>query len=162
MPIFSEARILPCEMAPAWDAVVDFPSRTLHSARYRRAALPDGPNPAVGHRIELQIGRDRFTSLITDVRAAQALTHRAVGPGFWAEYRYTLRVCSDDDPGYSSEDLGRAHLTINAEYGGWLGTVIAALRPGACRRYLADEMAAIISAAQHVPAEPADSDGQGG
>ena len=156
MAIFSEARILPGEMVPAWDAVVDFPSRTLHSARYRRAALPDGANPAVGHRIELQIGRDRFTSMITAVRTGESLTHRAVGPGFWAEYSYALRVCNDDDVGYSSEDLGRAHLTITAEYGGWQGKVIAALRPGACRRYLADEMAAIVSAAQFVAAEPAD------
>ena len=158
MPIFSEARILPCEIATAWNAVTDFPSRTLHSARYRRAHLPDGPNLEPGHRLELQIGRDRFTSLVTDVREAQSLTHRAVGPGFWVEYAYTLRECSDSDHGYSSDDMGYAHLTIAAEYGGWLGALIAALRPGACRRYLADEMSAIVSAALFIPAEPADID----
>ena len=156
MPIFSQAQILPCEMETAWNAVTDFPSRTLHSARYRSANLPDGPQLETGHRIELQIGRDRFTSLVTAIREAQSLAHRAVGPGFWVEYTYTLRVCSDSDPGYSSDDLGRAHLSITSEYGGWLGTLIAALRPGACRRYLADEMAAIVSAALFVPAEPAD------
>ena len=95
-----------------------------------------------------------FTSVVTQVARPHRLAHRTTGPGFWVEYRYNLRVCDDADPGYSSEDFGRGHLTITTEYGGWFGTIIATLRPGACRRYVVDEMDAIISAAESVVAEP--------
>ena len=158
MPVFERERILPCGLEDAWEAVVDFPSRTIHNPRYRRADLPDGREPATGHRILLQIGRDRFTSIVAAARKPAALSHRTVGPGFWAEYSYELRVCDESDAGYTSEDLGCAHLKIRGEYGGWLGSLIARLRPGACRRYLADEMAAVVSAAESVRAEPVDDD----
>ena len=158
MAVFEHERILPCGPDDAWEAVIDFPSRTIHGPRYRRAELPDGKEPAPGHRILLQIGRDRFTSVVTVAEKPAALSHRAAGPGFWAEYSYALRVCNDGDFGYTSEDLGCAHLKIRGEYGGWLGSVIAKLRPGACRRYLADEMAAVVSAAESVRAEPVNDD----
>ena len=154
MPAFELAKILPCELEEAWDAVVDFPARTIHSNRYRRADLPDGNDPAPGHRILLQIGRDRFTSIVTTSQKPAAFSHRAIGPGFWAEYSYRIRVCDELDPGYSNEDQGSAYLAIRAEYGGWLGSLIAKLRPGACLRYVDDEMAAILSAASSVRAEP--------
>ena len=154
MPAFELAKILPCQLDAAWEAVVDFPSRTIHSSRYRRSDLPDGEEPMPGHRILLQIGRDRFTSIITAVQKPAALTHRAVSPGAWVEFSYQLRLCDERDPGYTSEDFGSAFLVIRAEYGGWLGSLIAKLRPGACRRYVEDELAAIVSAAESVPAEP--------
>ena len=154
MPAFEIAKILPCQLDAAWEAVVDFPSRTIHSSRYRRSDLPDGKEPMPGHRILLHIGRDRFTSIITAVQKSNSLSHRAIGPGFWAEYSYRIRLCEERDPGYTNEDFGSAFLVIHAEYGGWLGSLIAKLRPGACRRYLEDELAAIVSAAESVPAEP--------
>ena len=149
---------MPCPVNDAWEAVADFPSRTIHSKRYRRADLPDGNEPMPGNRILFHIGRDRFTSVITTAQPPVALSHRTVGPGFWAEYSYQVRVSDESDPGYGAEDIGNAHLTIQGEYGGWLGTLIAKLRPGACRRYLADEMAAIMSAAESVRAEPINED----
>ena len=158
MPFFEYARILPCPPAAAWDAITDFPGRVIHGARYHRAALPDGDAPAPGHRIELQIGRDRFTSVVTACQRPDYLSHRTAGPGFWTEYSYYLRMCREGDAGYSSEDLGRAYLTIRAEYGGWLGKLVARLRPGACRRYLADEMTAVAYIAGSIRAEPADDD----
>lgn len=157
MVVFEQERILPCGLEEAWEAVVDFPSRTIHSARYRRAELPDGAEPAPGHRILLQIGRDRFTSIVTLATKPSALSHRAAGPGFRAEYSYELRGCNERDVGYTSDDLACAYLKIRGEYGGWLGSLIARLRPGACRRYLADEMAAVVSAAESVRAEPVDA-----
>ena len=153
MPVFELARIVPGDLEAAWAAVVDFPSRPAHGERYRRGGLPDGADLKPGHRIELQIGRDGFTSVVTQAGRPQLLSHRADGPGFWAEYSYRLRECAEGDLGYSSEDLGDTLLTITATYGGWLGTVIARLRPGACRRYVADEMDAIISIAESVTAE---------
>ena len=155
MPVFEQSRIMPCAPARGWEAVIDFPARAIHSARYRRAALPDGAEPAPGRRIELQIGRDRFTSVVTAAQKPSYLSHRAAGPGFWAEYSYRLRYCEDKDAGFTTEDLGCAHLTIRAEYGGWLGRLVARLRPGACRRYLGDEMDAIVSISESVRAEPA-------
>lgn len=116
--------------------------------------MPDGKEPMPGHRILLHIGRDRFTSIITSVQKPSSLSHRAIGPGFWAEYSYRIRLCDELDPGYTNEDFGLAFISIQAEYGGWIGSLIAKLRPGACRRYLADELAAIVSAAESVPAEP--------
>ena len=154
MPAFELAKILPCQLDAAWEAVVDFPSRTIHSSRYRRSDLPDGEEPMPGHRILLQIGRDRFTSIVTAVQKPSSLTHRAVSPGAWVEFSYQLRLSDERDPGYTSEDFGSAFLVIRAEYGGWLGSLIAKLRPGACRRYVEDELAAIVSAAESVPAEP--------
>ncbi len=154
MPVFEYARILPCRPDAAWAPLVDFPSRPAHSEQYRQADLPDGGELAPGHRIRLQIARDRFTSVVTQVRRPHQLAHRTTGPGFWVEYRYNLRICDDADAGYSSEDFGRGHLTITTEYGGWFGTLIARLKPGACRRYIVDEMDAIISAAESVVAEP--------
>lgn len=154
MPAFQSSRILPGTPEAAWAAVVDFPARVIHGERYRQAALPDGAAPEPGHRIELQIGRDRFTSLITEVEPGARLSHRASGPGFSVEFSYRVRPCDDGDEGYTSDDAGRAHLIVRAEYEGWLGSTIARLRPGACRRYVADEMAAIVSAVESVPAEP--------
>ena len=154
MPAFELAKIMPCQLDDAWNAVVDFPSRPIHSSRYRRADLPDGDEPMPGDRILLQIGRDRFTSIVTTSQKPGAFSHRAVGPGFWAEYSYRLRLSDESDPGYTNEDFGSAYLNIRAEYGGWLGGLIAKLRPGACRRYVDDEMLAILSAAESVTAEP--------
>ena len=154
MRTFGYGKILPCALDEAWETVVDFPGRVIHGERYRRADLPDGAAPAPGNRILLQIGQDRFTSIVTSVHKPDSLSHRAAGPGFWVEISYQLRPCDDNDYGYTSDDLGNAHLTVLAEYGGWLGSVIAKLRPGACRRYVADEMSAIISAAESVRAEP--------
>ncbi len=158
MPELEIARIMPVDADQAWDALVDFPSRPFHSDRYRRAGLPDGTDLAPGHRIELQLGRDRFTSVVIQCRPRQFLSHRADGPGLWVRYTYRLRSCNPSDPGYSTEDQGNGHLTITTEYGGWLGSLIARLRPGACRRYLVDEMDAIISTAESVVAEPVDED----
>ena len=154
MPAFELSKILPCQLDDAWDAVVDFPARTIHSKRYRRADLPDGEDPMPGNRILFHIGRDRFTSIVTRAQKPGAFSHRAIGPGFWAEYSYRMRLCDELDPGYTNEDFGYAYLAIRAEYGGWLGSLIARLRPGACRRYVEDEMAAILSAAGSVRAEP--------
>ncbi len=154
MPAFECAEILPCTPDAAWAAVVDFPGRKIHGACYRRAELPDGNALSPGHRIELQIGRDRFTSIVTGAQKPASLSHRAAGPGFWVEFTYRLRQCRDGDAGYTSDDLGCAHLTVQAEYGGWLGSIIAKLRPRACRHYVAEEMSAIVSAAESVPAEP--------
>ena len=154
MPAFEYNKILSCSPEEAWSAVVDFPARTVHSRRYRRAGLPDGQNPEPGHRIELQIGRDRFTSLVTIVEKGETLSHRASGPGFSVEFSYRVRECNDGDQGYTSDDAGHAYITVSAEYAGWLGTVIAGLRPGSCRRYVTDEMAAIVSATESVAAEP--------
>lgn len=154
MRTFELGKILPCTPEEAWNAVIDFPSRTIHGSSYRRSDLPDGKDPKPGNRVELQIGRDKFTSLITVVQQPEMLSHRAVGPGFWVEFSYRVRLCSDGDPGYTSDDHGNAHLTVEAEYGGWLGTLIAQLRPGACRRYVAGEMDAIVSASKSVSAEP--------
>ena len=154
MPTFELAKIIPCPLEEAWDAVVDFPARTIHNERYRQAELPDGAQPSPGHRIQLQIGRDRFTSIVTTSQKPSTFSHRTIGPGFWAEYSYRVRLCDEIDPGYSNEDFGFAYLTIRAEYGGWLGSLIAKLRPSACRRYLDDEMSAILSVAASVRAEP--------
>lgn len=154
MPVFELAKILPCQLDHAWDAVVDFPTRTIHGKRYRSADLPDGPDPQPGHRILFHIGRDRFTSIVTGAQKPGAFSHRAIGPGFWAEYSYRIRICDELDPGYTNEDFGLAYLVVRAEYGGWLGSLIAKIRPGACRRYVEDEMAAIYSAAESVRAEP--------
>ena len=154
MSAFECTKILSCPPDRAWDAVVDFPARKVHGRRYRRSDLPDGDNLEPGHRIELQIGRDRFTSLVTIVETGETLSHRASGPGFWVQFTYQVRPCLDSDKGYTSDDDGNAHLTLVAEYGGWLGATIARLRPKACRRYVADEMAAITSATESVPAEP--------
>ena len=158
MPAFESSKILPCELDEAWEAVVDFPSRVIHSKRYRRADLPDGRDPTPGNRILFHIGRDRFTSIVTTAQKPGAFSHRAIGPGFWAEYSYRIRLCDELDPGYTNEDFGFAYLGIRAEYGGWLGGLIAKLRPGACRRYVEDEMAAIYSAAESVRAEPVGAD----
>ena len=158
MPRFHCARIMPTEPDSTWAAVVDFPSRPLYSQRYRRGEMPDGAEPEPGHRIDLQIARDRFTSVVTQARRPHVLAHRTTGPGFWVEFTYDLRVCDDSDAGYSSEDLGHAHLTITTEYGGWFGSLIAKLRPGACRRYVVDEMEAIAAAAESVVAEPVDGE----
>ena len=100
MPVFEHARILPCPPDEAWAPLVDFPSRPAHSERYRQADLPDGSELAPGHRIQLQIARDRFTSVVTQVARPHRLAHRTTGPGFWVEYRYNLRVCDDADPGF--------------------------------------------------------------
>ena len=154
MPTFEISKILPCALDDAWEAVADFPSRTIHSNRYRRADLPDGQDPMPGHRIQLQLGRDRFTSIVTAVQKPSSLSHRAIGPGFWVEYSYRIRLCDELDPGYTNEDFGLAFISIRSEYGGWLGSIIAKLRPGACRRYLEEELSAIISAAESVTAEP--------
>ena len=154
MPAFEISKILPCVLDDAWEAVADFPSRTIHNSRYRRADLPDGQEPMPGHRILLHIGRDRFTSIVTAVQKPSSLSHRAIGPGFWVEYSYRIRLCDELDPGYTNEDFGLAFISIRSEYGGWLGSLIAKLRPGACRRYLEDELAAIVSAAESVAAEP--------
>lgn len=154
MRSFEIGRILPCTPETAWNAVIDFPSRTIHGPAYRRAELPDGPAPEPGNRIELQIRRDKFTSLVTVVQPPELFGHRTVGPGFSVEFSYRVRLCSDSDQGYTSDDTGNAHLTVEAEYGGWLGTLIARLRPGACRRYVAGEMDAIKSASRSVSAEP--------
>ncbi len=154
MRTFELGKILPCTPGEAWNAVVDFPSRTIHGPAYRRSDLPDGKEPRPGNRIELQIGRDKFTSLMTVVQEPQMLSHRTVGPGFFVEFSYWVRLCSDADPGYTSDDDGNAYLTVQAEYGGWLGSLIARLRPGACRRYVAGELAAIDSGTKSVSAEP--------
>ncbi len=154
MPVFEYSKILPCPPDEAWAAVADFPSRRLHSKRYRRADLPDGPEPEPGHRIDLQIGRDRFTSLVTVVQKGETLSHRTSGPGFWVGFSYYVRECSDGDEAYTSDDRGHAYVTIRAEYGGWLGSLIAKLRPGACRRYVLDEMDAVSSATESIQAEP--------
>ena len=153
MRTFELGKILPCTPDEAWHAVIDFPSRTIHGAAYRRSDLPDGKEPRPGNRIELQIGRDKFTSLMTVVQEPEMLSHRAVGPGFSVEFSYWVRLCSDADPGYTSDDDGNAFLTVQAEYGGWLGSLIARVRPGACRRYVAGELAAIDSGAKSVFAE---------
>jgi len=102
----------------------------------------------------LQIGRDKFTSLMTVVQEPEMFGHRTVGPGFSVEFSYRVRPCSDADSGFTSDDDGHAHLTVEAEYGGWLGSLIARFRPGACRRYVAGELAAIESASKSVSAEP--------
>ena len=154
MRTFELGKILPCTPGEAWNAVIDFPSRTIHGPAYRRSDLPDGNEPRPGNRIELQIGRDKFTSLMTVVQEPEMLSHRAIGPGFSVEFSYWVRPCSDADPGYTSDDDGNAFLTVQAEYGGWLGSFIARVRPGACRRYVAGEMAAINSASRSVSAEP--------
>ena len=154
MRTFELGKILPCTPEEAWNAVTDFPSRTIHGPAYHRSDLPDGNEPRPGNRIELQIGRDKFTSLMTVVQEPEVLSHRAIGPGFSVEFTYRVRLCSDGDPGYTSDDDGNAHLTVEAEYGGWLGSLIARLRPGACRRYVAGELAAIDSRAKSVSAEP--------
>ncbi len=154
MRSFEHGKILPCTPEEAWNAVIDFPSRTIHGPAYRRSDLPDGREPSPGNRIELQIGRDKFTSLMTVVQEPEMLSHRTVGPGFSVEFSYWVRLCSDADPGYTSDDDGNAYLTVEAEYGGWLGSLIARLRPGACRRYVAGELAAINSASRSVSAEP--------
>ena len=154
MAVFEYSKILSCPPDEAWAAVADFPSRRLHSKRYRRADLPDGPEPEPGHRIDLQIGRDRFTSLITVVQKGETLSHRTSGPGFWVGFSYYVRECSDGDEAYTSDDQGHAYVTIQAEYGGWLGSLIARLRPGACRRYVLDEMDAVASATESIKAEP--------
>ena len=151
---FELGKILPCTPDEAWSAVIDFRSRTIHGPAYRRSDLPDGPEPRPGNRIELQIGRDKFTSLITAVQQPETFSHRTVGPGFSVEFSYRVRLCSDADSGYTSDDHGSAHLTVQAEYGGWLGTLIARLRPGACHRYVSGELAAIESASKSVSAEP--------
>ncbi len=157
MPAFELEKIMPCDPMTAWDAVVDFPSRTIHNSRYRRADLPDGEEPRPGNRILLQIGRDKFTSIVTAAQKPGALAHRTSGPGFWAEFSYELRPCDERDVGYTNDDSGCAHLTLRSEYGGWMGSLIARLRPGACRRYLTEEMEAIFSAADSVRAEPVES-----
>ena len=154
MRTFELGKILACTPDEAWNAVVDFPSRTIHGPAYRRSDLPDGPEPKPGNRIELQIGRDKFTSLITVVHQPEMLSHRTVGPGFSVEFSYRVRLCSDADSGYTSDDYGNTHVTVETEYGGWLGALIARLRPGACRRYVAGELAAIDSASKSVSAEP--------
>ncbi len=154
MRTFELGKILPCAPDEAWNSVIDFPSRTIHGPAYRRSDLPDGQEPRPGNRIELQIGRDKFTSLMTVVQEPRMLSHRTVGPGFSVEFSYWVRPCSDADPGYTSDDDGNAYLTVQAEYGGWLGSLIARLRPGACRRYVAGELAAIDSGAKSVFAEP--------
>ena len=154
MPTFEYAKIIASSPEETWAAVVDFPARKLHNQRYRRSELPDGSNPEPGHRIELQIGRDKFTSLVTVVQPGEVLSHRASGPGFWVGFSYRVRPCSDSDEGYTSDDEGHTYLTVEAQYGGWLGSMIAGLRPGACRRYVSDEMAAIISATESIAAEP--------
>ena len=154
MMVFEYSKILSCPPQETWAAVVDFPARKLHGKRYRRADLPDGPLPEPGHRIEFQIGRDRFTSLITVVQTGETLSHRTSGPGFWVGFSYRVRECSDGDEGYTSDDLGHTYVTIEAEYGGWLGSLIAKLRPGACRRYLTDEMDAISATTESIKAEP--------
>ncbi len=154
MRTFELGKILPCTPDEAWNAVIDFPSRTIHGPAYRRSDLPDGQEPRPGNRIELQIGRDKFTSLMTVVQEPEMLSHRTVGPGFSVEFSYWVRLCSDADPGYTSDDDGNAYLTVQAEYGGWLGSLIARLRPGACRRYVSGELAAIDSGAKSVFAEP--------
>lgn len=154
MRTFELGKILPCAPGDAWNAVIDFPSRTIHGPAYRRSDLPDGKEPRPGNRIELQIGRDKFTSLMIVVQEPEMLSHRAVGPGFSVEFSYWVRFCSDADPGYTSDDDGNAYLTVQAEYAGWLGSLIARLRPGACRRYVAGELAAIDSGAKSVFAEP--------
>ena len=154
MRSFELGKILPCTPDEAWNAVIDFPSRTIHGPSYRRSNLPDGQEPRPGNRIELQIGRDKFTSLMTVVQEPEMLSHRTVGPGFSVEFSYWVRLCSDADPGYTSDDDGNAYLTVQAEYAGWLGSLIARLRPGACRRYVAGELAAIDSGAKSVFAEP--------
>ena len=154
MQTFELGKILPCTPDEAWNAVIDFPSRTIHGPAYRRSDLPDGQEPRPGNRIELQIGRDKFTSLMTVVQEPEMLSHRTVGPGFSVEFSYWVRPCSDADPGYTSDDDGNAYLTVQAEYAGWLGSLIARLRPGACRRYVAGELAAIDSGAKSVFAEP--------
>ena len=154
MRTFELGKIIPCTPDEAWNAVIDFPSRTIHGPAYRRSDLPDGPEPRPGNRIELQIGRDKFTSLMTVVQEPEMFGHRTVGPGFSVEFSYRVRPCSDADPGFTSDDDGHAHLTVEAEYGGWLGSLIARLRPGACRRYVAGELATIESASKSVSAEP--------
>ena len=154
MRSFELGKILPCTPEEAWNAVIDFPSRTIHGPAYRRSDLPDGREPQPGNRIEMQIGRDKFTSLMTVVQEPEMLSHRTVGPGFSVEFSYWVRPCSDADPGYTSDDDGNAYLTVEAEYGGWLGSLIARVRPGACRRYVAGELAAISSASRSVSAEP--------
>ncbi len=154
MRTFELGKIIPCTPDEAWNAVIDFPSRTIHGPAYRRSDLPDGTEPRPGNRIELQIGRDKFTSLMTVVQEPEMFGHRTVGPGFSVEFSYRVRPCSDADPGFTSDDDGHAHLTVEAEYGGWLGSLIARLRPGACRRYVAGELAAIESASKSVSAEP--------
>ena len=160
MPAFESSKILACFPDRAWSAVVGFPDRVIHGQRYRRVNLPDGTTLEPGHRLELQVGRDRFTSLVTAVHHRESLSHRAAGPGFWVEFSYRVRECNDGDYGYTSDDAGRAHLTVRAEYGGWLGSIIARLRPRACRRYVADEVAAIVSATETVPAEPVAEDAE--
>ena len=154
MRTFELGKIIPCTPDEAWNAVIDFPSRTIHGPAYRRSDLPDGTEPRPGNRIEFQIGRDKFTSLMTVVQEPEMFGHRTVGPGFSVEFSYRVRLCSDADPGFTSDDDGHAHLTVEAEYGGWLGSLIARLRPGACRRYVAGELAAIESASKSVSAEP--------
>ena len=154
MRLFEYSRILFCAPEDAWSAVVDFPSRKLHGKRYRRADLPDGPSPEPGHRIQFQIGRDRFTSLVTVVQPGETLSHRASGPGFWIRFSYRVRECSDGDEGYTSDDQGHAFLTVQAEYGGWLGSLIARIRPGTCRSYVINELEAITSATESIKAEP--------
>ena len=154
MRTFEFGKILPCTPQEAWNAAIDFPSRTIHGPAYRRSDLSDGKEPKPGNRIELQIGRDKFTSLMTVVQEPEVLSHRAIGPGFFVEFTYHVRLCSDADPGYTSDDDGNAHLTVEAQYGGWLGSLIARLRPGACRRYVAGELAAIDSGAKSISAEP--------
>ena len=154
MPTFEYSAIVPCAPFAAWAAVTDFPSRPAHSQRYRRADLPDGVVLEPGNRLNLQIGRDRFTSVVMRAEPPAILSHRTTGPGFWCEYSYNLRECYDGDPGYTSDDPGNAFLTVTVEYGGWLGRLVAKFRPGACRRYVADEVNAIVSAAESVMAEP--------
>ena len=154
MRTFELGKILPCTPEEAWTAVIDFPARTIHGSAYRHSDLPDGKEPRPGNRIELQIGRDKFTSLMTAVQEPEMLSHRTIGPGFSVEFSYWVRLCTDADSGYTSDDDGNAYLTVQAEYDGWLGSLIARLRPGSCRRYVAGELAAIHSASRSVAAEP--------
>ena len=155
MPVFEYSKILPCPPDEAWAAVADFPSRRLHSKRYRRADLPDGREPEPGHRIDLQIGPGPLHQPgHRGTKGRNAVPPDLGARGFWVGFSYYVRECSDGDEAYTSDDRGHAYVTFRAEYGGWLGSLIAKLRPGACKRYVLDEMDAVSSATESIQAEP--------
>ena len=81
MPTFEYSAIVPCAPLAAWAAVTDFPSRPAHSRRYRRAELPDGVVLEPGNRLNLQIGRDRFTSVVmrAEPPATSVTSHHRAG-----------------------------------------------------------------------------------
>ena len=120
-----------------WDALVDFEARPSWSSRVKKVQILGGGPLQEGSHIEIQVDRNRFTPTVIEMRQGERLALQVRGPGFRAIHVYEVRPAGN-----------QTTLLLGAQYGGIVGGLMGRLMRGSVSKDLADELAAIKSAAE--------------